>query len=175
MRKLNGGTVAVIIINIMLITMIAFSIGSARFGAVIGKYGSDWPVVDVTIDDVSFEYDDSDEDDGDVTYYYKLKRILHFTYEGKDYEINDTEEIRSGSPNYQYELKTGYKDQYTYKINPENPRSYSKSYSSLGDGTEIRKVLNFIAIGVPVIILVIVDSIAISKMFRRKKNVFDME
>lgn len=175
MKKSNMGVFAVIFFNLILIVMITSSLGISRVGSAMEKYGADWPVADVTIDDVSFKYDGFEEDDGDVTYIYKVERILHFTYEGKDYELNDTEKIQSGNPDYQYELRKGYKDKYTYKFNPENPRAYSKSYSSVGDDDGIVKVLNFILTGIPIIILVIVDLVLVIKMIRRKKKVFDME
>ena len=170
----GAGIAFLVFINIMLIIMIVGSMTTSRISSVIGKYGSDWPEVDVSIDDVSFEYSHSETDDGSTTYYFDLHRIIHYTYNGVEYELNDTKEVSSSNKDYTVELRTGYRDEYTYKINPEHPGSYSKSYSVFDDENAYQTFNRIITL-IPVAILVIVDTIAVIKFFKKKRSIFERE
>lgn len=171
-KKITGGLVVLIFVNIMLIMWIVGNLTMSRFSSVISKYGADWPEVEVTIDDVSFEYSHSETDDGDKTYYYDMHRILHFTYDGVDYEVQDTEEYSSSKADYKVELRTGYTDKYTYQINPENPASFSKSYSIFEDDNAYENFNKLITV-IPLAVLVVIDVIALITHFRKKRNIFD--
>lgn len=137
------------------------------------KATEDYVEVDVTIDDVSFESNGSDYDDEDGTVYkFKMNRILHFTYNGKEYDINDTRGYESSNPNYTVELKTNYKDDGVYKIDPDNPRSYSVSYVDMEVVSGIVKT-GYIILGVIIAGLVIFDVVYLLLKRKQKKDIFE--
>lgn len=174
-NKSNGAKFGIILFfNVMLIMIIVGNISTSRVSSVLSKYGSDWPEVAVTIDDVSFEYCSSDTDDGKTTYYYELHRILHYTYNGTEYEVNDTEKISSSDIDYKMELRRGYTDKYKYQINPENPKAVSKSYSIFDDEKAFQSFYKIFTM-IPIAILVILDVTVVMIEFSRKKRIFDKE
>ena len=114
------------------------------------RYTENWVEVDVTIDDVAFEFDGEDvESDSNnnrrTIYKFHMDRILHYTYNGVDYDVKDERTYESENPDYSVEPRQNYKDEYVYKINPSDPASMSISYT-IGGGEGIFAVFDKIII-----------------------------
>ncbi|MDD3206409.1 MAG: hypothetical protein PHS74_11855 [Lachnospiraceae bacterium] len=85
----------------------------------------DWIVIkNVTIDDVDFEYDGlvSNGDEA-PKYRFEMNRILHYTFKGQKYDVENSIDYYSSDSDYTVELRSNYKDDFTYKIDPKNPTS----------------------------------------------------
>lgn len=168
---------SIVILNIIFFSFVAFDIGPMKMMTGLKEYTKDWEKIDVLIDDVSFEKDGSDTDDGETTYKFKMNRILKYTYKGEYYEVKNTKRYTSKSKNYSVALRTGYIDEYEYKVDPASPRSISMYYSDFSDA-ELETLLNVLAIirrTVFIAIPVIIDIVVFVKYRRSRKNIFDDE
>ena len=101
-----------------------------------------------------------------------MDRILHYTYNGVDYDVKDERTYESENPDYSVEPRQNYKDEYVYKINPSDPASMSISYT-IGGGEGIFAVFDKIIIIVLIIILLVVDTVFLVNVLRRKKVTFE--
>lgn len=155
------------------VMMAVSSVSMSRTRNVFVKFGSDWPQVQVTIDDVSFSYTNYKRiSDTRKEYHYIMNRILYYTYDGKEYEVEDTVEYVSTDKNYQVELRKNYTDHYIYQVNPENPSAVMKSYSSLAD-TDAMGTVDMFSIAIPLIFLVVMDLAVLMNGRNKKKKIFD--
>ena len=162
-----------IMINVFCVIIAVSSVSMSRTRNVFVKFGSDWPQVQVTIDDVSFSYTNYKRiSDTRKEYHYIMNRILYYTYDGKEYEVEDTVEYVSTDKNYQVELRKNYTDHYIYQVNPENPSAVMKSYSSLAD-TDAMGTVDVFSIAIPLIFLVVMDLAVLMNGRNKKKKIFD--
>src|SRR5574344_150029 len=168
--------IGLVMINIIFFIFAGANLGSMKTLSTIKGYTKDWDQVDVVIDDVSFEKDGSDTDDGITKYKFVMNRILKYTYKGKNYEVKNQRNYESRSKNYQVDLKKGYTDEYTYKVNPAHPSSVSSSYSQVsGSILNIFKIIRKVAVVVFIAIPLVIDIVVLVKFIKRKRNVFDSE
>ncbi len=170
---MRNKVILIVFINVFCIIVAGSSLGMHKTLSSIHSMTRNWQEVDVTIDDVSFESDGRKTDDGRTIYKYVMNRILRYIYKNQEYEVKDTRDYESEDPEYTVALRTGYKDEYTYKVNPESPGSVSKSYSLLGDGGAFTYNFDKIAAYVFIGIAVIADLIFLIKCLPRRKKIFD--
>lgn len=167
----------IVFVNIFCLMIIGCTIGFTKMADKMERYTENWVEVDVTIDDVAFEYDgedvESDSNNNKRTIYkFHMDRILHYTYNGVDYDVKDERTYESENPDYSVEPRQNYKDEYVYKINPSDPASMSISYT-IGGGEGIFAVFDKIIIIVLIIILLVVDTVFLVNVLRRKKVTFE--
>ena len=170
-----------IFVNIFCFMIAGSTFSFSKVKSSLDKYTEDWVEVDVTIDDVAFVYDGEEterDSDGDAktVYNFHMDRILKYTYNGVDYEVENRDTYEVSSKDFYVEPRTNYKDDKTYKVNPASPRSVSISYSmvafDIGNMFDILdKAIAFIAI----LVAVVFDVIFIINKFKKKKVTFEEE
>lgn len=180
-NKKNGYIGVIIFINIFILMIVGGTLSFSKAKERYGKYTKNWEEVDVTVDDVEFVNDGTttkkDSDDHDVTIYkFKMKQILKYTYNGKDYAESFVDTYESSNKDFNIVPRHNYKDNRKYKVNPSNPTSISVSYSDLPESAlvifdKVEKMLSYGLLG----LLVIVDGVFVCKKLKKKKVVFEEE
>lgn len=128
--------------NVLFAIMIGFMCMLGNMVKSVDDIQKNAVAVNVTsIDDVSTEYVGfTKEQVGGKSrsrYIYRVNRIIHYTYDGKDYDKEDSVTYKRDREEFNYKLKTNYVDDYTYYIDPDDSGYFAQVHNSV-ESTSVR-------------------------------------
>ncbi len=134
------------------------------------------PINVTSIDDVDSEYagmgSKTYKGRKITTYIYNVNRILHYNYEGQDYDATDTLTFELDRDNFDYELRTNYLDDYAYYIQPGQNSYVAKMPKGLADKSvqDMISLISRIVIIALIVITVILDVTYVIKCRKLKRD-----